>query len=88
MVAIQFSKVLPTSMRETNKMIRYTLFLGLVIGTAATALAHVQPSNSVQLHADSVAYLTSERQIALNVPAKRLVLQKCGLEDCSDTPQN
>ena len=69
-------------------MIRYTLFLGLVIGSAATALAHVQPNNSVQLHADSVAYLTSERQIALNVPAKRLVLQKCGLEDCSDTPQN
>ena len=88
MVATQFSKVLPTSMRETNKMIRYTLFLGLVIGSAATALAHVQTSNSVQLHADSVVYRTNDAQIALNVPAKPLVLHKCVLEDCSDTPQN
>ena len=71
-------------------MIRYTLFLALVIGGAATALAHVQPSasNSVQLRADSVAYRTNDSQIALNVPTKHLVLQKCVLEDCSDTPQN
>ena len=69
-------------------MIRYTLFLALIIGSAATALAHVQPGNSVQLQADSVVYRSNDTQIALNVPVKHIVLQKCALEDCSDTPQN
>ena len=69
-------------------MIRYTLFLGLVIGGAATALAHVQPNTGGQWQADSVVYRTNNAQMAFNVPAGHRVLEKCALEDCSDTPQN
>jgi len=73
-------------------MIRYSLFLAIIAGTAATAIASVNPDNTqmaaIQSSGSSTVYQTSYGPIALNIPAHHLVLQKCALEDCSDTPQN
>ena len=68
-------------------MIRYALFLGLIIGTTATALAHVQP-DTAPAHFDQVVYFDEDAKMALAEPTQPLILQKCALEDCSDTPQN
>ena len=68
-------------------MIRYALFLGLVIGSTATALAHVH-SETTPTQIDQVAYVDEEAKLALAEPAEPLILQKCAVEDCSDTPQN
>jgi hypothetical protein len=73
-------------------MIRYSLFLAIIAGTAATAIASVNPSaNSVatvQSSGSSTVYKTSVDTLALNVPAHHVVLEQCAVEDCSDTPQN
>ena len=65
-------------------MIRYTLLIGLVFGGTAAALAHVQ-SHAAPIQIDQVAYASDDTQLAMAQP---LTLQKCALEDCSDTPQN
>ncbi len=86
MVTVRFSKALATAMRETTKMIRYALCLGLLIGSTA-ALAHVQPDTD-RVHIDQVVYFGEDARMALAEPAQPLILQKCAVEDCSDTPQN
>lgn len=64
-------------------MIRYSIFLFSVIGMAATAIAHVTPAPAtLASHGTSIAYRTLAA-----APAHGLVLEKCALEDCSDTPQ-
>ncbi len=68
-------------------MIRYSLFLGLIVGSTAAALAHVQPDNALT-HFDQVVYFDDDAKVALAEPTHRLILQKCAVEDCSDTPQN
>jgi hypothetical protein len=66
-------------------MIRYTLFLAAVLGTAATAIASVKPADRFALTdptAISIFYKTDA------TPAlQHVVLAKCAIEDCSDTPQ-
>lgn len=73
-------------------MIRYSLFLAIIAGTAATAIASVNPvanhMASVQSSGSSIVYKTSADTIALNLPRHHLVLEQCAVEDCSDTPQN
>ena len=88
MVANLFTTFLPRYSRERNKMIRYTLFLGLILGTAASAVAHVETNFAKPDVVDLVVYKSDEAQLALNIPAKHTKLEKCALEDCSDTPQN
>ena len=85
MVPMALSKVLPTSKRETKKMIRYSIFLFSVLGMAATAIAHVTPMNAstaAEVRGTTIVYVT-----AAAVPAHHIVLQKCAIEDCSDTTQ-
>ncbi len=68
-------------------MIRYAILLGLVIGSTATALAHVQPEmGATQI--DQMTYRNEVADVALAQSAQPLFLQKCAVEDCSDTPQN
>ena len=74
-------------MRETNKMIRYTLFLGLIMASTAAALAHTQPEITTA-YFDQVVYSSDDAKIALADSTQPLILQKCAVEDCSDTPQN
>jgi hypothetical protein len=66
-------------------MIRYSIFTFSVLGMAATAIAHVIPLNAQTgaiSHGTSIAY-----QTAMATNAHPLILHKCALEDCSDTPQ-
>ena len=71
-------------------MIRYTIFLAVVAGFAASAIAKVEPVKTHQFEdptAITVAYKTNWLQVANFGPARHTVLQKCAVEDCSDTPQ-
>ena len=67
-------------------MIRYTLFVLTILGTAATALATVTPANTVAISNSkniSVFYKTD-----IGPVVAPLVVEQCAKEDCSDTPQN
>ena len=67
-------------------MIRYTLFVLTVLGTAAAAIASVSPANSLVMSNPknmSVFYKTDASPIAAPI-----ILEQCAKEDCSDTPQN
>ena len=71
-------------------MIRYTIFMAIVIGTAATAIANVNPATRAIPASEmgaSIVYKTSAAPIVLAIADHHLKLQKCALEDCSDTPQ-
>lgn len=64
-------------------MIRYTLFVLTILGTAATAIASIAPvdhSNpkNVTIVFKNDAFPTIDG----------LVIEKCALENCSDTPNN
>ena len=66
-------------------MIRYSIFMFSVLGMAATAIAHVIPltaQTGTISHGTSIVY-----QTAMATNGHPLVLHKCALEDCSDTPQ-
>jgi len=66
-------------------MIRTTLLIAAILGTAATALASVNGTPSLpttDANATSVFY---KAQAAPKL--QHIVLAKCALEDCSDTPQ-
>ncbi len=67
-------------------MIRYTLFVLTVLGTAATAVANVAPTHTEVASNPkniSVFYKTDVSPIV-----GALVLEQCAKEDCSDTPSN
>lgn len=67
-------------------MIRYTLFVLTVLGSAATAIANVAPANSYVASNPknvSVFYKTDATPFV-----GALVLEQCAKEDCSDTPSN
>jgi hypothetical protein len=65
-------------------MIRYSLFVLAVAGSAATALASISPPITVASSARNVTVI--EKNQFWSVESK-LILQKCEVEDCSDTPQ-
>jgi hypothetical protein len=85
--------LLPRFARESKKMIRYTIFIAIVIGSAATAIANVNPVTRTIPASEmgaSIVYKTSAAPaapIVLAMADHHLKLQKCALEDCSDTPQ-
>ena len=87
MVAPVFSSVLPASNRDNNKLIRWTVYFCLVFGGTVAALADVQPDN-LPIHIDQVVYFGEDSKLALAEAPQPLFLQKCAVEDCSDTPQN
>ena len=67
-------------------MIRYTLFVLTILGSAATALATVTPANSVAISKAnniSIFYKTD-----IGPVLAPLVVEQCAKEDCSDTPSN
>ena len=64
-------------------MVRYTLFVLAILGTAATAIAAVEP-HSTALNVINPAH---ETVIAKNSPFPVLgpiTVQECATEDCSD----
>jgi hypothetical protein len=65
-------------------MVRYTLFVLTVLGSAATALASVNPATPITVSGKNVTVIEMNQ---LWAPEGKLVVEKCALEDCSDTPQ-
>jgi hypothetical protein len=65
-------------------MVRYTLFALAVLASAATALASINPSTTFIVPTKNVTVIEMNQDW---VPPGKLVLQRCAVEDCSDTPQ-
>ena len=63
-------------------MIRYTVFVLTVLGTAVTAIANVAPAKTY------TAGVTKNVSIFYKSTGMPLVLEQCAKEDCSDTPSN
>ena len=67
-------------------MIRYAVFSILLVGFAATALASVLPEQPfAQTPHTKITY--PKTAALMKATTARLNLEKCALEDCSDTPQ-
>ena len=63
-------------------MIRYTLFILTVLGTAATAIAAVNPvSNQLVLPETNVTVIEKNDVFPILGP---IVVEECAVEDCSD----
>jgi hypothetical protein len=63
-------------------MIRYTLFILTVLGTAATAIAAVNPaSNGLVLPATNLTVIEKNDVFPILGP---IVVEECAVEDCSD----
>lgn len=65
-------------------MIRYTLFVLAVVGSAATAVASINPQADIHVSRNNVTVIEKNEIWPLE---GELVVEKCALEDCSDTPQ-
>ena len=64
-------------------MVRYTLFVIAVIGSAATAVASINPAATIT-NGKNVTVIEKNQFWPLE---GELVVEKCAVEDCSDTPQ-
>jgi hypothetical protein len=63
-------------------MIRYTLFILTVLGTAATAIAAVNPaSNQLVLPETNLTVIQKNDVFPILGP---IVVEECAVEDCSD----
>ncbi len=63
-------------------MVRYTIFLAIVLGTAATALAAISPSATRDLASgQNVTVIEKNQAFPLVGP---LVIEPCQTEDCSE----
>ena len=63
-------------------MIRYTLFLLTVLGSAATAIAAITPANDMPVaNAKNVTVIEMNQPYPVYGP---LVVEQCAVEDCSD----
>jgi hypothetical protein len=60
-------------------MIRYSLFLAIVVGSAATALAAIAPSATVATR--NVTVIEKNQDFPVYGP---IVVEACAVEDCSD----
>ncbi len=67
-------------------MIRYTLFVLTILGSAATAIASIAPADQYSItnpNTLSIVYMNNTTPMIDGV-----VVEKCAVEDCSDTPSN
>jgi hypothetical protein len=65
-------------------MIRYSLFVVAVIGSAATAVAAIAPGTSTELSKKNLTVI--EKTQTWHV-VNAATVSTCAQEDCSDTPQ-
>jgi hypothetical protein len=69
-------------------MLRYTFIVMAVLGTAATAIAAVQPSSHFATLAEPAIASAHVTVISKNSPfpvVGPIVVEQCAVEDCSDT---
>jgi hypothetical protein len=62
-------------------MLRYALFVVLVMASAATAIAAIAPPNSLGLPAQHTTIIHKNQAFPVIGP---ISVQACGVEDCSD----
>jgi hypothetical protein len=65
-------------------MIRYSLFVMAVIGSAASAIAAIAPGTATGISAKNVTVIEKSQTWHI---VNDLTVRPCALEDCSDTPQ-
>jgi hypothetical protein len=65
-------------------MIRYTLFVLAIVGSAATAVASINPKADVVVSNRNVTVIEKNEFWPME---GKLVVEHCAVEDCSDTPQ-
>jgi hypothetical protein len=65
-------------------MIRYTLFVLAIVGSAATAVASINPKADVMVANHNVTVIEKNQFWPME---GNLVVEQCAVEDCSDTPQ-
>ncbi len=65
-------------------MVRYTLFILAVAGSAATAWAAITPGHAILAPSKNVTNFEMNEIWPLQ---GKLVVAQCAVEDCSDTPQ-
>jgi hypothetical protein len=61
-------------------MIRYTLFLAIVFGTAATAIASIAPDAAISNPANITVVAKNQAFPQFG----DLIIEECALEDCSE----
>jgi aspartate carbamoyltransferase regulatory subunit len=66
-------------------MVRYALFILAVLGSAATAIAAINPHHTVELKIHNVTVIEKNQFWPLE---GKLEVTQCAVADCSDTPQN
>lgn len=66
-------------------MIRYSLFVIAVIGSAATAVAAIAPHATTQINPKNVTVIEKNQTWFV---VNELTVQDCAVADCSDTPQS
>ena len=65
-------------------MVRYTLFVLAIVGSAATALASISTAPVLNANPRNVTVIEKNQFWPME---GSLVVEKCAVEDCSDTPQ-
>jgi hypothetical protein len=65
-------------------MIRYSIFVLAVLGSAATAIAAISPGDVIPTSGKNVTIIEKNQAWPLVGP---LVVEACEVETCSDTPQ-
>jgi hypothetical protein len=63
-------------------MVRYALFVIVVLGSAATAVASIAPGTAI--NNQNVTFIEKNQNWHV---VNSVTVQICGKEDCSDTPQ-
>lgn len=67
-------------------MIRYTLFVLTILGSAATAIASIAPADQYAITNPNNVTIVAKNDIFPMIDG--VVVEKCAVEDCSDTPSN
>ncbi len=71
-------------------MIRYTLFVLTILGTAATAIASIAPADQYAITnpKNVTVMVKNDTYPQIRGTIDGVIVEKCALEDCSDTPSN
>ncbi len=68
-------------------MMRYTIFLLIALGSAASAIAAIAPAHRTTLDAHSANVTVVEKNSPFPVMGP-VVVEPCATEDCSDVPSS
>jgi hypothetical protein len=66
-------------------MIKYSIFLAVVFGTSFAAYAAIAPKDPSPANSKNSTVIYKNEIWPISGP---IVVEACGVEDCSDTPQS